>query len=185
MIRRLQCNVNESSGLEVSGRVSSSKPSSSSVKNNLSLSYALIMSDVPALPHHVLKVILQLVPIKDRLTSCCLVSKAFHTAATAATTSLSIREWKLHRLLTPWNLPRQPASPDAVLGWLDRHGTGLSSLQLEFGHLSRLPCQHLQHLQLSTFHVQVCCHSDMSTCTWQLRPAWRRMLQCDRQQTAA
>jgi hypothetical protein len=58
-----------------------------------------------------------LIPLKDRLTSCCLVSKKLHAAAVAATECLEL----------PF-LPRQRAG--SLPGWLSQYGKRLTRLRL-------------------------------------------------------
>jgi hypothetical protein len=50
------------------------------------------MSELASLPDEVLKLVMQHVTTKERLTSCCFVSKRLHDAAAAATQQLLLFE---------------------------------------------------------------------------------------------
>lgn len=69
-----------------------------------------------ALPLELWKEILKHTTFKERLSYCSLVCKAFQKAATAATDSLQV------------GLRQDPYRTEAVTNWIDKHGSGLSSL---------------------------------------------------------
>jgi hypothetical protein len=102
------------------------------------------------LPDEVLKLILQHVPVKDRLSSCCLVSRRMHAAAVAATESLSIG-------MSPGQIP--PYRTEQVLQMLSHCGHHLTALELCEPHgdwsLRQLPCPNLLELTLTSGSVQL------------------------------
>jgi hypothetical protein len=95
-----------------------------------------IMSSLASLPDEVLKLVMQHVPLQDRLGSCCLVSKRLHAAATAATQDLS---WK----------SADPSSTQSAIQWITHYGQHLTSLlwwsSNSWPH-QQLPCPNLQKL---------------------------------------
>jgi hypothetical protein len=102
------------------------------------------MSSFTSLPEEVLKAITALVSFKDRLTSCCLVSRRLHAAAVAATECLEL----------PF-LPRQRVG--SLPGWLSQYGKHLTTLRLGCSGftLEQLPCPMLLELQVSNDHCEV------------------------------
>lgn len=118
------------------------------------------MSRLTSLPDEVIKLIMQHVPPKHRLTSCCLVNRRLHAAAVAATQGLVLGQY----FFNPTDDDVRVASPEgarSVLEWLDLYGHHLTSLKLqEFPQpLRQLPCTNLLHLQID--------HG----CSVQLRPS--------------
>ena len=107
-----------------------------------------IVSRLSTLPHEVLKLIMQQVPLEERLTSCCLVSRRLHAAAVAATQQL-----KLGAFPNPWSDQRAAA----LWAWLPQYGHHLTSLKLQYFPqlLQQLPCPNLQELSLKGGGVQL------------------------------
>jgi hypothetical protein len=105
------------------------------------------MSNFTCLPEDVLKIVMQHVPPKDRLASCCLVSKRLYAAAVAATDDL--------RLMFGPNRtdPDIFYTSDAAgaLQWIVNHEQHLTSLYLNGWPqaLQGLHCPELLQLQLS------------------------------------
>jgi hypothetical protein len=87
---------------------------------------------------------MQHITIKDRLGSCCLVSKRLHAAAVAATEQLS---------LTAADSTRT----ESVLNWISHYGQHLTSPSFDkLAHpVWQLQCRHLQDLQLLSCQVQL------------------------------
>jgi hypothetical protein len=81
------------------------------------------MSRLVSLPDEVLKVVMQHVPLKDRLSSCCLVNKWLQAAAVAATEQLLVfpadPAWMDRRLTIE---EFKDASPDQQLSMAPEHG---------------------------------------------------------------
>jgi hypothetical protein len=100
------------------------------------------MSTLTDLPEDVLKLMMQHVPLKDRMTSCCLVSRRLHAAAVAAT----------HTLKVAGKLQEDPSQyATSVLVWISQYGQHLTRLVLSgFLHpsLQQLLCQNLQELEV-------------------------------------
>jgi hypothetical protein len=96
------------------------------------------------LPDEVLKLVMQHVPLMERLASCCLVSRKMHAAAVAATSQLSFGST---------TVPRS----ESALKWLCHYGHHLTSLWLAAcpQPLQQLHCQHLQQMELCTCSVQL------------------------------
>jgi len=106
-------------------------------------------SSLPFLPMKVIEVILQHVPLTERLTACALVCKAWADAAA----SLSVHVE--HQV--------RPEYLSAFIPWLEQHGHRLCSLQLQSSYglseqlpllqlppsLQRLDCLHLKKLSLA------------------------------------
>jgi Leucine-rich repeat (LRR) protein len=94
------------------------------------------MSSFTSLPDEVLKLVLKHVPLKHRLSSCCLVNRRLHAAAAAATDDV---------LLDP--------TPQSALDWLSNYGQYLTRLHLDLGFFShplqQLPCKDLVDLKLT------------------------------------
>jgi hypothetical protein len=102
------------------------------------------MSGFTDLPEEVLKLLMQLLPLKDRMTSCCLVSKRLHAAAVAATHALAVST-------TAGQI--RPERAESVLGWIFHYGQHLTQLQLsgfQQPWLKQLPCQNLRELKVSS-----------------------------------
>ena len=81
---------------------------------------------------------MQHVPVKDRLTNCCLANSRMHAAAVAATDELII-----HGLPT--------ANVDSYLTWLDKYGQQMTCLGFQSfpKPLLQLPCLNLLELTLN------------------------------------
>jgi len=97
------------------------------------------------LPASVLIIILQDVPIHQRLGVCTRVCHAFYTAAVAATNSISITRM------------RSQAQCDNVVKWLQLHGGGVTCLDIQDGGgfcLACRPCPALEDLNLCSLSVQ-------------------------------
>jgi hypothetical protein len=94
-----------------------------------------------SLTDDILKLILQDVPLKDRVTSCCLVHNRFKAAALAVAGALDLAEFPTIR---------SPERAQSFLGWLDQYGEHLTSLKMtEFPlPLLQLPCPNLLELSL-------------------------------------
>lgn len=120
------------------------------------------MSSCKALPDDIWKLVMQYVPVLERLRVCVPVSKALYRAAVAATDQLEVplggfsseqteRFWQwtdLHGrnirvLLVPGSSPA------------DSFGTRVLTAASMMPVLSRLPCQHLCQLELSRCSVQL------------------------------
>jgi hypothetical protein len=98
------------------------------------------MSDLVSLPDEVVKLVMQHVPSKQRLTSCCLVNKRLHAAAVAATDGLVLikagADLKGGDCSMYWrdvdeDEQIEVASPGRALlalGWLSHYGQYLTSL---------------------------------------------------------
>ena len=102
------------------------------------------MSRVGFLPDEVLKLVMQYVPLGQRLGSCCLVNRGFHAAAVAATGELDLYCWGVSN----------PTSADSLLMWLEHYGQQLTYLRMKSFQpfprlLQQLPCPNLQELVLS------------------------------------
>jgi hypothetical protein len=127
------------------------------------------MSRLISLPDEVLKVVLQHVPLKDRLSSCCLVNKRLQAAAVAATEQLLVfpadPAW-VDRLLIMEEF--KDASPDQQLSmapehagsflvWLSHYGQHITALcMLGFPQpLQQLPCPNLELLCLEDCSLQL------------------------------
>ena len=92
-----------------------------------------------------LVLILQHVSIKQRLTTCSLVSKQFRAAAEAATSRVGFHATSASRM-------------GRFMTWLQTHGTGLTHLDLKSApsyRLPALPCVRLRSLVLSDMQVQL------------------------------
>ena len=100
---------------------------------------------ISSLPDEVLKLIMEHVPLDDRLTSFCLVNRRLHAAAVAFE-ELALGDWR--------NTAKIPDFQDCVWSWLRPYGHHLTRLRLNFGKpLQRLPCPNLLDLQLSSCAV--------------------------------
>jgi len=97
---------------------------------------SLQILDIPAA---ILVVIMQHVPLQQRLGVCTRVCHAFHTAAVAATDSISITTMS------------SQAQSDNVSQWLQLHGGDVTSFHAQHGRrasLASLPCPALRDLNL-------------------------------------
>jgi len=97
------------------------------------------------MPASWLVMILQHVPLQQRLGVCTRVCHAFHTAAVAATNSISITRMSSQEQC------------DNVSEWLQLHGGGITRLDIQEGHelsLACLPCPALRDLNLQGLSVQ-------------------------------
>mgnify|MGYP001807862828 CR=1 FL=1 len=137
---------------EASQPLADSSPVLSSSPSSL-LYYSVFMANFTCLPEDVLKIVMQHVPPKDRLASCCLVSKRLYVAAVAATDDL--------RLMFGPNRtdPDVFNTSDAAgaLEWIGNHGQHLTSLHFDGWPqlLQELHCPELLQLQLSYCNVQL------------------------------
>lgn len=102
-----------------------------------------------SLPDEVLKLVMQHVPLADRMRSCCLVSRRLHAAATAATDAVRL-----------YGLDNQSRG----LQWLSHHGQHVTKLHLISYHLlmsrlaqplRQLPCPNLLELRVHRGCVQL------------------------------
>jgi hypothetical protein len=93
------------------------------------------------LPDEVLKLVMQHVPLKDRLTSCCLVNRRLHAAAVAATDTVDL----------------QGEDRSELLAWLPQYGHHVTMLKLLMFDeaVLQLPCPNLQELKLHFCSVQL------------------------------
>jgi hypothetical protein len=100
---------------------------------------------------------MQHVPLKQRLTSCCLVNRRLHAAAVAATNQLLFLNGESRN--STWGSTTSIASPEraqSVLGWLDQYGEHLTYLSMSrFPSVQQLPCANLRELLLQECSVQL------------------------------
>lgn len=108
------------------------------------------MSTLLSLSDEILTMILRHIPIKHRMTSCCLASRRLHAVAAAATHDLQVS-------CRCNDIPRDRA--DAVLQWIVQHGQHLTSLGMQLTDLAQpllqLPCPNLLELELWNGRVQL------------------------------
>jgi hypothetical protein len=107
----------------------------------------LIMPSLSSLPDEVLKLVLQHVPVRERLTSCCLVNRRLHAAASAITT-----------LYPSWGVfLGAEERAKGLMKWLPLYGQHLTRLQLHKFPLiiKQLPCPNLLELDLNHCDVQL------------------------------
>ena len=99
------------------------------------------MSRLESLPADVLKLVMQHLSLKDRLTSCCLVSKRLHAAAVAATHQVELRTDRV-----------QPG-----LNWMSQYGNCVTNIDLNLFKqpLQQLPCPNLLELKLCLCSIQL------------------------------
>jgi hypothetical protein len=111
----------------------------------IGLCVSRMMSRLNSMPDEVLKVIMQYVPLNDRLASCCLVSRRLHAAAVAATQDVELTRGHLQ----------------SGLQWLSPYGQHVTNLTLDNLQqpLLELPCPNLLELRL------------LEMCSAQLGPA--------------
>jgi hypothetical protein len=135
----------KTAGFSHSGRsislICSSKPSALITSSG-------IMSDLNSLPDNVLEIMMHQVPVRDRLTSCCLVNSKLHAAAVAATDSLTLGQ---NAWLYPEFIISDPQRAQAALEWLASYSQQLWQMtSLEFQSfpqtLHQLPCPKLLDL---------------------------------------
>ena len=102
------------------------------------------MSCFSMIPDEFLKLVMQHVPVKDRLGSCCLVSRRMHAAAVAATAGLELR-------------PVSPESAESALRWVWHYGQHLTSLMFYNSPkpLRELSSRDLRELKLLRCSVQL------------------------------
>jgi hypothetical protein len=100
------------------------------------------MSSLTTLPDDALKLVMQRVPFKDRLTSCCLVSKRLHAAAVAATQDLQLGR-------------QQPTDAKSAMQGVSHYGQHLTSLFVGGPRwpLQQLCCPNLQELRVHFCNV--------------------------------
>jgi hypothetical protein len=100
------------------------------------------MSSLASLPAEVLKLVMQQVPLKDRLTNCCLVNKRLHAAAVAATQEMELET---------------EGRVQSGLHWMSQYGTSVTMIKLgNCNHpVHKLPCPNLLELQLWLCSVQL------------------------------
>jgi hypothetical protein len=93
------------------------------------------MSSLLSLPDEVVKLLMQQLPTKDRLTSCCLVNRRLHAAAVAATDDLHLLGIR---------------HGESSLQWLSHYGQYVTRLALGCFQkpLQQLPCPALLQLDL-------------------------------------
>ena len=114
---------------------------------------AAAMSRLASQPADVLKLAMQHVPLRDRLTCCCLVSKKLHAGAVAATDALQFGSDRNSLKQLEWRT-------EAVTQWLAIYGQHLTSLIVDspvsrWPVLQQLPCQNLLELKLSSCSVHL------------------------------
>jgi hypothetical protein len=103
------------------------------------------MSSLASLPDDVLKLIMNFVPLRDRLGQCCMVSKRMHSAAVAATQDVTLSSMSTERAVS-------------LLKWLPHHGDRLTRLELavpQQHELRQLPCPDLLDLSIRFCRVQL------------------------------
>lgn len=109
------------------------------------------MSGLTSLPEAVLKLVMQHVPLRDRLSRCCLVNKKLHAAALAATQQLELASATL-LMPSAHSVPLTSLErAQSILQWLDLYGQHLTCLKMQGvpQSLLQLPCPNLQELDLS------------------------------------
>jgi hypothetical protein len=132
--------------------------------------HLVIMSGFASLPFEVLKIVMQHVPLKDRLTCCCFVNRKLLAAAVAATEELvlflAVDGWQEKEYMyVRWTDVHQddqtvikfPQHADSFLHWLSQYGQQMTSLRL-LGFprpIQQLLCPNLLHLTLEECSVQL------------------------------
>jgi hypothetical protein len=111
------------------------------------------MARLEYLPDEVLKLVMQHVPVKARLTSCCLVNSRLLAAAVATAQELQLYFGSLGSPLG--RIPHQQAG--CVVNWLSLYGKHLTCLNIAFfaPPLQQLPCPNLLELSLEECSVQL------------------------------
>lgn len=125
------------------------------------------MSRLFTLPDETLKLVMQHVPLKDRLTSCCLVNREWHAAA-VATTDLLLGEQQQDTPADHGVLIQTDQHARAVLQWLDHYGQHLTSLEMHPfpWPLRQLPCPNLQVLVLGPGCITLLKHVVEASSRW-------------------
>jgi len=105
---------------------------------DLNMATEAAILDLSMAPFSIITRLLECMSLRDRFT-CALVCKAWAEAATAATTSIVLRN--------------RVEDISYLQAWLNKHGNQLKVLQLYGAHaaLAALPCPHLQDLLLHNF----------------------------------
>jgi hypothetical protein len=108
------------------------------------------MSGLASLPDEILKLVMQFVPLKERLTTCCLVNSKLHAAAVAATQELQLcyGTWT-----SAGDSKVAEQHYDHFFEWLLLHGRYLTCLHLtsfwrDWQPLQQLPCPNLLELEV-------------------------------------
>ena len=89
----------------------------------------VVMSLLCSLPDEVLKIVMKHVPLGDRLTSCCLVSRRLHAAATTATEQLVFADGSRWTQVVDY---KSRARAQSVLEWLEELRTSADTLDAEW-----------------------------------------------------
>ena len=99
------------------------------------------MSSLVALPDEVLKLVMEHVPLTDRLGSCCLVSRRLHAAAVAATDRVCLVNSRC----------------ESGIEWLLHYGHHVTGLELvDCPHpVSQIPCPNLLQLRCVDCSMQL------------------------------
>jgi hypothetical protein len=105
------------------------------------------MSSLTSLPDEVLKLVMQYVPLKDRVASCCLVNKRLQAVAIAATEQLTLG---LDRCQVPIG------DLFSFLKYLTHYGQHVTSLNMQSFSvpLLQLSCPNLLELVLKDCTAQ-------------------------------
>lgn len=112
------------------------------------------MSPLSSLPDEVLKLVMQHVPLRHRLTACCLVNRRLHAAAVAATDRLDVLCDNVEQLYDPTEQIRmKPYDSVSLLQW-GQHVTSLC-LRMFPEPLQEAPCQNLRQLKLKGGSIQL------------------------------
>jgi hypothetical protein len=149
-----------------------------------------------------LKLVMQHVPLRDRLTHCCLVNKRLHAAAVAATDQLAVflsenDDWEQrHAHFVVWNRESthklrlgSSQRANSVLPWLSLYGQYVTSLSMlgipprehawfvsSPPPLQQLPCPNLLELILEDCRVQLAPSADgqpgVAQCCSKLTNLW-------------
>jgi hypothetical protein len=116
------------------------------------------MSPLSSLPDEVIKLVMQHVPLSQRLTTCCLVNKRVHAAAVAATDALDVLcvEGQEKKVLAD-QIRLKPFDSVSLLLWLSTCGQHVTSIRLRgFPEtVMELPCRDLQYLRLDGGSIQL------------------------------
>jgi hypothetical protein len=114
------------------------------------------MSGLVSMPDEVLTIVMQHVPLKDRLTSCCLVNKRLHAASVAATQEIVVGGYWDTSTADKVIVSGMP-SAHSFQQWLHHYGQQLTNLELlHFCQpLQQLPCPNLLELTLMSCSVQL------------------------------
>lgn len=82
---------------------------------------------MPQLPQDIIACVLQHVSPRDRLTSCCLVSKAWHATCCASLSSMTLTCDRQHEANTAFS-------------WLSKHGKGVTSVRVTVSEAAERLC---------------------------------------------